>query len=176
VASPGAVPPGRLARRDELAPWRVSVPALPVALSLPHRTVAAMGAFAVALLATSAARADPYKAVPDRGPAPATLGRGANFEGSVVYVGDADSLCVATGAAPTDWIEVRLADFYGPELHAPGGEAGKTALTRIVFGRHVSCRAAHQSYDRIVATCSRDGVSVGDLMRRAGIVEGGRGR
>ena len=36
-------------------------------------------------------------------------------------------------------VEVRVADFYGPELNAPGGRAGKATLERIVKGRHVVC-------------------------------------
>ena len=136
-------------------------------------------AFLAALLIAPAALADPCKAIPDRGPLPANLYPGAAFSGRVTYVGDGDSLCVATGIGPSTWIEVRLEDFYAAELHEPGGEAAKAALGRIVFGRQLVCRASHRSYDRIVATCSRDGVSVGDLLRQAGVVEAGnayRGR
>ena len=32
------------------------------------------------------------------------------------------------------------------------------------------------AWDRVVATCSINGRSVADLMRRAGVVEGGNGR
>ena len=125
--------------------------------------------------AASAALADPCKAIPDHGPAPAWLAPGATFSGRVSYIGDGDSLCVALGPSPSQWVEVRLEDFYAPELHAPGGEAAKRALSRIAFGRKLVCQASHQSYDRIVAACTRDGVPVGDLLRDAGAPEGGRG-
>lgn len=36
--------------------------------------------------------------------------------------------------------------------------------------------ASHRSYDRVVATCTINGRSVADLMRKAGVVEGGNGR
>lgn len=123
------------------------------------------------------ALADPCKAIPDRGPMPSYLAKGKTFSGPVTYVGDADSLCVAVGGrAPQNLVEVRVADFYGPELNAPGGRAGKSTLERIAKGRHTVCTAGRRSYDRVVATCRISGVSIGDLMRGAGVEEGGNGR
>lgn len=143
---------------------------------------------AAALLATPAL-ADPCKAIPDRGPMPSYLSRGATFSGPVTYVGDGDSLCVdvqATlsaqkragdaGDAGAAWVEVRVADFYAPELNAPGGKEAKQTLTRLAYGKRAVCTASHRSHDRVVATCRINGVSVGDLMRGAGVVEGGNGR
>ena len=120
--------------------------------------------------------ADPCKAIPDKGPAPAWLRHGAAFAGPVVYIGDGDSLCVAVGPTPSEWVEVRLADFYAPELHAAGGAQARTALMRLADRQHVDCIADHQTYDRIAATCRLRGRSLGDLMRAAGVNEGGRGR
>lgn len=94
--------------------------------------------------------------------------RGARFSGRVTRIIDGDGLCV-------EGIEVRVADFYAPELSAPGGREAKAALTRIALGKHASCEAGRRSYDRVVATCDIDGVTIGDAMRRAGIGEGGRG-
>jgi endonuclease YncB( thermonuclease family) len=102
--------------------------------------------------------------------------RGAVFSGQVRYVGDGDSLCVGTTGDPNTWIEVRLADFYAPELHEPGGLMAKTELSRIALGRTLQCEAGKRSYDRVVAQCVLSGSRVGDLMRRAGVLEGGRGR
>lgn len=130
------------------------------------------------LLATAAtnAHADPCKAIPDRGPMPAYLTPGATFAGLVAYIIDGDGLCVATGPAQGAWVEVRLADFYAPELAEAGGREAKASLTRITQGRRVECVADHRSYDRVVAVCRLGGVSLGDRMRGAGIAEGGRGR
>ena len=94
----------------------------------------------------------------------------------MAYVGDGDSLCVAMGPTPDQWVEVRLADFYAPELHEPGGPEAKAALEATAKGRAVSCIADHRSYDRIVAACTLEGVSLGDRMRAAGVAEGWRGR
>lgn len=130
---------------------------------------------ALALMATAAV-ADPCKAIPDKGPMPSYLAQGRTFTGSVVYVGDGDSLCVALGPDPMQWVEVRVADFYAPELRAPGGPQAKATLERLTIGRQAVCAAGRRSYDRVVATCRIGGVSVGDLMRRAGVREGGNGR
>jgi micrococcal nuclease len=107
---------------------------------------------------------------------PAEVGSGQVFSGPIAYVGDGDSLCVALGPARSQWAEVRLADFYAPEIHEPGGPEAKATLSRLVEGREVNCKAQHRSYDRVVAVCRLKGRSVGDLMRSAGIQEGGRGR
>lgn len=131
----------------------------------------------VALLGLATpALADPCKAIPDKGAMPSYLSRGATFSGPVTYVGDADSLCVGRSASPDQWVEVRLADFYGPELHAPGGREAKAALEAIAMGKTARCIAERRSYDRVVARCRINGTSIGDLMRRAGVPEGGRGR
>ena len=131
---------------------------------------------ALTLLPLSAAFADPCKAVPESGPMPAYLVHGKAFSGPIVYVGDGDSLCVAVGPTQGDWVEVRLADFYAPELSAPGGREAKAALERIAMGKRVVCQAQHRSYDRVVAVCSHREVSLAVRMRQAGIREGGNGR
>lgn len=136
------------------------------------RTATILAALALATPALS----DPCKAIPDRGPMPSYLKRGATFSGPVSYVGDGDSLCVAVGQGPANWVEVRVEDFYAPELNAPGGREAKQTLTRLAYGKRAACTASHRSHDRVVANSRINGVSVGDLMRGAGVVEGGNGR
>ncbi len=130
----------------------------------------------ISLGAITPALADPCKAIPDRGPVPTYLNPGKAFSGPVVYIGDGDSLCVAVGPTQGDWVEVRLADFYAPELVAPGGQQARAALDRIAMGKRVECVAQHRSYDRVVSVCILRGVSLGDRMRAAGVVPGGHGR
>ena len=136
------------------------------------RFVIIAAAFALA----TAAQADPCRAVADAGPTPPAVRQGQIFTGPVVYVVDGDGICVSVGQGERNWIEVRIADFYAPELREPGGQQAKAAMTRIAMGRTVRCVAGRRSYDRIVATCTLGGVSLGSLMRRAGVREGGRGR
>ena len=71
---------------------------------------------------------------------------------------------------------MRLADFYAPELHEPGGTDAKRRLERTAMGKTLVCRAGRRSYDRVVATCMLGGRVLGALLRSAGGVEGGRGR
>lgn len=122
----------------------------------------------MAMLLASPALADPCEA-----PLPKP---GATFAGQVRYVGDGDGFCVGTGPDPHNWIEVRLADFYAPEINEPGGEAAKAALTRIAKEKRAECVAGGRSYDRVVAQCRIEGRKLGELMRASGVREGGRGR
>ena len=143
---------------------------------MQRRVLAFAVALSVVIGATSAALADPCKAIPDQGPLPAYLSPGSKFSGPVVYVGDGDSICVDVGQGSTNWVEVRVADFYAPELKAPGGEQAKAAMKRIAMNKHVDCVAQKRSYDRVVATCTLAGRSLGEHMRSFGVQEGGNGR
>ena len=146
--------------------------------ALTFRPSLAIPAAALCLWAVtaSAALADPCKAIPDRGSMPGYLSPGSTFSGPVAYVGDGDSLCVAVGQGAQNWVEVRVADFYALELHAPGGAQAKAALERITRGKRAVCKAQHRSHDRVVAVCRIGGRSVGDLMRSGGVAEGRNGR
>lgn len=85
---------------------------------------------------------------------------------------DGDGMCVGREQGG---IEVRLGDFNACELREPGGDAARENLRKIVFGKVVECVAGKSSYDRVVAWCSVEGHKVGDVLRRAGTCEGGRG-
>lgn len=114
----------------------------------------------------SVAHADPCTA-----PLPA---RGTVFNGVVRYVGDGDSLCIGPKGKPDRWIDIRLADFNAPELNERGGQQAKARLRQLVMGRRLVCTARRPSYDRVVATCLREGRAIGDELRRHGGTEGGR--
>lgn len=106
---------------------------------------------------------------------------GAEFAGVVRYVGDGDSLCVGPASGPgSTWVEVRLMDFDAPELRQPGGIAARDTLRRLALGRQAQCvvtrsarSGATRSYDRTHAVCRIGGQTIGDMMRAAGIAEGG---
>lgn len=104
---------------------------------------------------------------------------GQEFSGIVRYVGDGDSLCVGRTTDPSEWIEVRLADFDAPELSEPEGRRSKEALSRLVGGREVVCTAERGrsgrviSHDRVIATCRLNGQAIGALLRARGAPEGG---
>jgi endonuclease YncB( thermonuclease family) len=104
---------------------------------------------------------------------------GETFSGQVRYIGDGDSLCIGNSSDPSTWIEVRLADFNAPELHAQGGQAARHALERLAMGENAQCVATRGrngrvlSYDRVIATCRIGGRRIGDALRAAGASEGG---
>ena len=138
---------------------------------------------AVSMLACAGpALADPCKAIPDRGPPPAWARPGYSVTGPARYVADGDSLCVGPSKDPATWVEIRLVDFFAPELAEPGGPSAKGALERLTRGRTVTCTAVRGrsgravSYDRLIAVCRLGGASLGELMRRSGVSEGGKGR
>ena len=120
------------------------------------------------------ALADPCKAIPDSGPMPTYLYKGQSFSGPVVKVLDGDSLCVAVGKGPLNWVEVRLSDFYASESHEPGGPEAKAALGRIALGKVATCVSKNRTYDRIAARCTIGGRALGELMTAAGVAQGGR--
>lgn len=93
----------------------------------------------------------------------------------VRYIGDGDGLCIGPVGAPGRWIEVRLGDYYAPELSEPGGRAAKQRLERLIMGRRIFCRAGRRSYDRVIGYCTLNGRGLGDLLRSIGGREGGRG-
>lgn len=116
--------------------------------------------------------ATPVLADPCEAPLPKS---GTVFSGIVRYVGDGDGLCVGPPNRPELWLEVRLADFYAPELHEPRGDRAAAMLRHLVMGKTLVCRAGRRSYDRIVAACTLNGQPLGNLLRGMGGIEGGRG-
>lgn len=100
---------------------------------------------------------------------------GSRFTGVVRHVIDGDGLCVGPAGMPDRWIEIRLGDFYAPELREQGGPAARDRLKALTRGRRIGCVADHRSYDRIVAICTIGGRSIGTLLREQGGREGGRG-
>lgn len=139
------------------------------------RVSASFGVVATAIVAMSPfpARADPCEAALPRLP-------GQVFTGIVRYVGDGDSPCVGPSSDPTEWIEVRLADFDAPELRSPEGPHSRAMLLHLASGRVTTCVAQRGRsgrvivYDRVIAVCRIEGQSIGDHLRLAGAPMGGR--
>jgi len=134
----------------------------------------------LALVATPAL-ADPCKAIPDKGARPVWAKAGHVVSGPVRYIVDGDGLCVGPSADPATWVEIRLANFYAPELRGPGGAGAKASLDRATRGRTLNCTAVKGdhgrvvSYDRLIATCRIGGRDLAELLRLNGLAEGGRG-
>lgn len=129
-----------------------------------------------ALGLASSAMADPCTA-PVTGYAP-----GATIAGLVRYVGDGDSLCVGPSADPSSWVEIRLANWFAPELHDAGGREAKAALMSIALGRPAVCTVERGmggrtfSYDRAIARCRVGSRDLAPQLESLGVAQGGRGR
>lgn len=129
----------------------------------------------IVLAASSVAKADPCEA-PVQGYRP-----GEAFDGVVRYVGDGDGLCIGRSADPASWVEVRLVNWFAPELDQAGGFTARDELRRRTMGRRAVCvvergfsgRTFHK--DRVFARCRVEGRDVADLMQSAGVRQGGRG-
>lgn len=130
---------------------------------------------AALVLAAGAAQADPCEA-PVTGYRPGQV-----IAAPIIYAGDGDSLCLALGRDRSQWLEIREARWFAPELHEPGGREAKRVMDQLV-GRRAVCTVERghdgrtSSYDRVIAACRVDGQPIGVIMRAAGIQPGGRGR
>jgi micrococcal nuclease len=106
---------------------------------------------------------------------------GEHIIGRVMYVGDGDSICVGNDRDPNHWIEIRLADFYAPELHEAGGLEARRRMVQTAKSKPVVCTVQRgnngrtYSYDRVIAVCRMNGTSLSQLMESEGVREGGRG-
>lgn len=69
--------------------------------------------------------------------------KGKNFSGIVRYVGDGDGFCIGPEGHPERWVEIRLADFYTPEL------LGGRPLDRLLLGANGDAEGGRRwSHDR----------------------------
>lgn len=87
----------------------------------------------------------------------ASPARGAIFSGPVLQVIDERALCVAEGAAPDAWVQVRLADVRRGE--------GRGALMAAAFAKQVICTADRSDGSGVVGRCLYDGAPIGVLVR-----------
>jgi endonuclease YncB( thermonuclease family) len=139
------------------------------------RALPAILLLAVAALATPAI-ADPCKAIPDKGPAPGWLRPGATVSGTVVYVGDGDSLCVAARGRSDPLGGDSPGRFLRSRTSRAGRRGGKGDAATPDPRRTAHLPRGPQTYDRVAATCRLGGRNLADQMRAAGVAEGGRGQ
>jgi hypothetical protein len=107
-------------------------------------------ALAAASLAAPLAAAQTCPAMPQLARcAAAAPGVGQRVSGPVLQVIDGDTLCVALGPTPDQWVRVRLAD----------GVAGvsRAQLMAAAFAHTVDCDVVRAEADGAVAVCAADG-------------------
>jgi hypothetical protein len=82
---------------------------------------------------------------------------GERFEGTVLQVIDGQTLCVARGPMPSDWIRVRVA---GAARASP-----RSALMAATFGAEIVCTPLDAtSAGGVEARCEKDGVALDRLL------------
>jgi hypothetical protein len=118
---------------------------------------AAAAALAIAGLAAPSFAA-PAQAGSDvcRASAPAA---GAVVEGAVLHVADGQSVCVAQGPTPDEWIPLVIEGPSPVDRHDP--MLTKAAMMSAVFGKKMSCRVTSTDGGVARATCSVDRKPVG---------------
>jgi hypothetical protein len=79
--------------------------------------------------------------------------QGEVLSGVVLEVIDSQTICVARGPLPSEWVRVRVAD---PQV-------SRGAMMAAVFARRIDCVVTRIDGDGVRATCLADRTSVGAL-------------
>ena len=111
---------------------------------------------------------------PCKGPSPAA---GVQIRGPVLHVIDGETICVALGYAPDEWIRLRLADApaASPVRHisnAPEADP-RGVMMAAAFARTADCRTELDTNREVVAICTVDGVPLGRALRDGGVIAAG---
>lgn len=118
------------------------------------RTIAAVAALAafpfVALADDTAGQSCPARIVADCSAPPPAPGQA--FAGPVLQVLDGQTLCVALGPTPNQWVRVRLADGRPTDT--------RRELMAAVFAQVVQCMPLQRESEGVAAVCLSDGVPV----------------
>ena len=125
-------------------------------MTFPSKCVVAFALASGVLLGASSAQAGVCAA-----PAPEA---GAAIKGPVLHVEDGETLCVAKGFDPSQWVELKLA----PRAQTP---APKGALMAAAFGKDVVCRVETVVDGQAVADCTVGSKSVAALLARPSILK-----
>jgi micrococcal nuclease len=86
-----------------------------------------------------------------------------HLAGIVTRVRDGDTIVV--GKTP-----VRLMGIAAPESHEMHGPEATMTMKKMVLGKHVECCLSRESsFDRVIATCYRDGLDMARFLVSAGL-------
>ena len=111
---------------------------------------------------------------PCTGPHPVA---GAQIRGPVLHVIDGDTICIALGYAPDEWIALRLADapVTSPIRRVSSREETdpRAVLMAAAFARMAECRTELDRRGEVVAVCTVDGVPLGRALRDGSVIAAG---
>lgn len=127
---------------------------------------AGLSLFAVAGEAQAAEAAEPCS-----GPRPVA---GVQIRGPVLHIIDGDTICVALGYAPDEWIPLRLADApVASPIHRVSNREDadpKAVLMVAAFAKTAECVTELDRRGQVVAVCTVDGVPIGRMMRDGQVI------
>ena len=110
-------------------------------------------------------------AQPCTGPSPVA---GVQIRGPVLHVIDGDTICVALGYAPDEWIRLRLADAPQPSLVHRVSNRDETdpraVMMAAAFAKMADCVTERDRTGEIVAVCTIDGVPLGRSLRDGAVI------
>lgn len=89
---------------------------------------------------------------------------GVEIHGPVLQVLDSERLCVALGATPDQWVEVRLAPE--PLQKTSAYPANRGSLMAVAFAQNITCKIVGAEGGLPVAACKVDDQSVRALTRQ----------
>ena len=119
--------------------------------------------------AAGEAKAD--QAQPCAGPHPVA---GVQIRGPVLHVIDGDTICVALGYSPDEWIRLRLADapVTSPVRRISTREEAdpKAVLMAAAFAKMAECVTEQDRRGEVVAVCTVDGVPLGRALRDGAVI------
>ncbi len=132
--------------------------------------VAAFAALALGGVSTPAF-AEPGMRAPDvcRAAAPAP---GATVEGTVLHVADEQSVCLAQGPTPDEWIPLIIEGPSPVDRHDP--MVAKAALMSAVFAKKMSCVVTSKDAGGAHARCTVEQKPVGLMVASVGGAEAAR--
>jgi len=113
-------------------------------------------------------------AEPCSGPHPVA---GVQIRGPVLHVIDGDTICVALGYAPDEWIRLRLADAPVPSAIRRVSNREETdprsVMMAAAFAKMAECRTELDANRDVVAVCTVHGVPPGRALRDGCVVAAG---
>ena len=125
-------------------------------------------------LCAAAGPATAAPAEPCSGPHPVA---GVQIRGPVLHVIDGETICVALGYAPEQWIRLRLADA---PVSSPIRRISNTpqadprgVMMAAAFAKTAECRTELDADRQVVAVCTVDGMPLGRALRDGGVIAAG---
>lgn len=142
-----------------------------MAYRLQHWVGSAVFTAGLSLFAATGEAHAATPAEPCTGPRPVA---GVEIRGPVLHVIDGDTICVALGYAPDEWIRLRLADapVASPVRRVSAREEAdpKAVLMAAAFAKTAECRTELDRRGEVMAVCTIDGVPIGRMMRDGQVI------